>query len=329
MLDCKEYGVHSLKTEIKGLQAILDHSINDTFNKVVETIVKTKGKIVLTGVGKPGYLARRVAATFASTGTMAMYVHPTEASHGDLGMILPEDTVIMLSNTGESKENKDIIAYCKRFDITLIGLTRNAEGFLAKSATIPVVLDKIEQTNIVNSPTTSEIMFLAYLDAVATALINVKCFNQDKFKTFHPGGKLGASLLKVDEIMHQGDELPLVHENDTMEFAIKTMIERPLGCIGILDKDENLVGIITDGDFKRQIIKHSDLMSKPLSDIMTKNPITVERNMFAIDAVKLMQRGVGNKNNYIQVLFVTDKADGGNKVVGLIHIQDCLRAGVI
>lgn len=324
-----EDGKHSLKTEIKGLTSVLENSIDSTFEKVVKTILNTKGRIILSGVGKPSYLARRVAATFSSTGTPALFVHADEASHGDLGMITEKDTVILLSNSGSTKELNDIIAYCKRFDITLIGITRNPNSFLAQAANIAVVLENVEQTNIVDSPTTSEIMILAYLDAVATALINAKHFNKDNFKIFHPGGKLGSTLLKVKELMHKGDELPLAHEDDSIEKVINIMIEKPLGCVAVLDKNDNLVGIITDGDFKRKIIQYKDLMSKKIVDIMTPNPITINKDAFALDAVKMMKRGVGENNNYIQVLLVVEETENIKKVVGLIHIQDCLRAGVI
>lgn len=324
-----EDGKHSLSVEIKGLTSVLENSINSTFEKVVKTILNTKGRIILSGVGKPGYLARRVAATFSSTGTPALFVHADEASHGDLGMITEKDTVILLSNSGSTKELNDIIAYCKRFDITLIGITRNPNSFLAQAANIAVVLENIEQTNIVDSPTTSEIMILSYLDAVATALINAKHFNKDNFKVFHPGGKLGSTLLKVKELMHKGDELPLAHENDSIEKVINIMIEKPLGCVAVLDKNDSLVGIITDGDFKRKIIQYKDLMSKKIVDIMTPNPITINKDSFALDAVKMMKRGVGENNNYIQVLLVVEEVENIKKVVGLIHIQDCLKAGVI
>ena len=324
-----EDGKHSLSIEIKGLTSVLENSINSTFEKVVKTILNTKGRIILSGVGKPGYLARRVAATFSSTGTPALFVHADEASHGDLGMITEKDTVILLSNSGSTKELNDIIAYCKRFDITLIGITRNPNSFLAQAANIAVVLENIEQTNIVDSPTTSEIMILSYLDAVATALINAKHFNKDNFKVFHPGGKLGSTLLKVKELMHKGDELPLAHEDDSIEKVINIMIEKPLGCVAVLDKNDSLVGIITDGDFKRKIIQYKDLMSKKIVDIMTPNPITIDKDSFALDAVKMMKRGVGENNNYIQVLLVVEEVENIKKVVGLIHIQDCLKAGVI
>ena len=324
-----EDGKHSLSIEIKGLTSVLENSINSTFEKVVKTILNTKGRIILSGVGKPGYLARRVAATFSSTGTPALFVHADEASHGDLGMITEKDTVILLSNSGSTKELNDIIAYCKRFDIMLIGITRNPNSFLAQAANIAVVLENIEQTNIVDSPTTSEIMILAYLDAVATALINAKHFNKDNFKVFHPGGKLGSTLLKVKELMHKDDELPIAHENDSIEKVINIMIEKPLGCVAVLDKNDSLVGIITDGDFKRKIIQYKDLMSKKIVDIMTPNPITINKDAFALDAVKMMKRGVGENNNYIQVLLVVEEVENIKKVIGLIHIQDCLRAGVI
>lgn len=329
MTDYIKDGKYSLSVEIKGLESILNNSINDTFEKVVKTILNTKGRVILSGVGKPGYLARRVSATLSSTGTPSLFVHADEASHGDLGMITDNDIVILLSNSGSTKELNDIIAYCKRFDITLIAITRNKDSFLAQAANIAVVLENIEQTNIVDSPTTSEIMILAYLDAVATALINAKHFNKDKFKIFHPGGKLGTSLLKVEEIMHKGEELPLAHINDPMEKVINIMIEKPLGCVGILDENDNLVGIITDGDFKRKIIQHSDLIKKKISEIMTADPITINKEAFALDAVKIMKKGIGDDNNYIQVLLVSENINKNKKVIGLIHIQDCLRAGVI
>ncbi len=324
-----EDGKHSLNVEIRGLQSILNNSIDENFENLVKKIFNSKGRIVFSGVGKPGYLARRVAATFSSTGTPALFVHADEASHGDLGMITKKDIVILLSNSGGTKELNDIIAYCKRFDIFLIGITRNPNSFLAQAANMPIVLEAVEQTNIVNSPTTSEIMFLAYLDAVATALINAKKFDKDKFKIFHPGGKLGSALLKVKEIMHKGDNIPLAYENDKMEKIINIMVEKPLGCVGILNKNDSLVGIITDGDFKRKIIEHGNLMNKKISEIMTPDPITINREAFALDAVSIMEKGVGENNNYIQVLLVVEEEDNIKKVVGLVHIQDCLRAGVI
>lgn len=320
-----ESGKKSLEIEIKGLKSILDNSINETFEKVVKTILKTKGRVILTGMGKPGYIAHKAAATFASTGTLASYIHPGEASHGDLGMISKDDTVILLSSSGGTKELNDIMAYCKRFSITMIGITQNPKSILAQVSTILVALEAIEETNIINSPTTYPIMMLSYLDAVATALIDIRNFGKNEYKKFHPGGMLGISMLKVEELMHKDDELPLVYEDDDMSKIVSTMIKKPLGCVAILDKEDNLAGILTDGDFKRNLVSCDDFMNKKASEVMTKNPITVSKNTFALDAVKLMSQGVGENNNYVQVLLVVEN----KKVVGLIHIQDCLKAGVI
>jgi arabinose-5-phosphate isomerase len=320
-----DFGIQSVKAEIKGLQSVLDNSINETFEKVVSTILKVKGRIIISGVGKPGYIAHKTSATFSSTGTPAYYIHANEASHGDLGMIDKNDIVILLSNSGESKELNDIIAYCKRFNITLIGLTRKKKSFLAKTSTIPVILEDIEEANTVNSPTTSIVMMLSYLDAVAAALINAKNFGKNEFKIFHPGGKIGAELLTVSEIMKKENELPIVHEDDFVSLTIDIMINKPLGCVVVLDKNEKLVGILTDGDFKRKIIQYSNLLQKRIGEIMTKNPITIQKDDFIIDALNIMQKGAGNSNNYIQVLLVVEN----EKIVGLLHIQDCLKAGVI
>ena len=321
----KEIALQSLRTEIKGLESVLNNSINDTFDKVINVILKTKGRIILTAVGKPAYLAHRAAATLSSTGTIAYYVHANEASHGDMGMIDKKDTVIMISNSGESKELNDIIAYCKRFDIKLIGITRNPNGFLAKSASIPVILENVEQTNKVNSPTTSEIMFLAYLDAIATVLIEIKHFDKDKYKIFHPGGKLGAKLLKVEELMYKQDKLPLVSEEAIMKDAIDIMIKKPIGCLLAVDKHNKFKGIITDGDFKRKLIKYPNLMDKKIKDIMTKTTLTITKDMYVTEALNIMRNGIGQNNNYIQVLPVTEK----QKVIGLLHIQDCLKSGLV
>ena len=317
----KKIAIHSLETEIKGLKSIIEKSINETFDKVIDTILNTKGKIILSGVGKPGYIAHRVATTLSSTGTMSFFVNANEASHGDMGMIGKDDVVVILSNSGESKELKDIITYCNRFNIVIIGLTRNKDSFLAKSSNIPVVLENIEQTNSVDSPTTSEIMFLSYLDAVATVLIDVKNFKKDDYKIFHPGGKLGLNLLKVEEIMHNINELPIVTKNTSMNEAIKIMVQKPLGCLLIVNTKNNLLGLITDGDFKRQLLKDNYLMNKSVEDIMLIDVITISKDMYVVDAINIMKKGNNKNNNYIQILPVIEN----NKLIGLLHIQDCLK----
>jgi len=326
--------VHSLKTEIKGLQSIIDNSLDENFKKVIDAILKTKGRVILSGMGKSGYIAHKGAATLASTGTPAFFIHPAEASHGDMGMISKDDVVILISSSGGSKELNDIIAYCKRYDITLVGMTRKKGSVLDEASDIKICMENVEETNIVNSPTTSMIMMLAYLDAVTTTLISIKGFNKDHYKVFHPGGKLGAALVKVDEIMKKGNSIPLINEDALMGKVLDEIIAKSLGCVGVLNKDKNLVGIITDGDLKRKLKKYDgDLMKKTAKDIMTKDPIIVEKGSFAMDAVNLMSRGVGKDKNYIQVLFVVDseaecKIDSCN-VAGLVHIQDCFKKGVV
>jgi arabinose-5-phosphate isomerase len=326
-----EPAIHSLKTEIKGLQSVLDNSLNNTFVELIKAILKTKGRIVVSGMGKSSYIAHKVAATLASTGTAAFFIHPAESSHGDLGMISKDDTVILLSDSGGTRELQDIITYCKRFSIPLIGITRKKDSILYETADIKVCMERVEETNPVNSPTTSGIMMLAYFDAVVTTLISLRKFNQDNYKVFHPGGKLGAALLKVEEVMQTENNIPLIDENATMEQVLDEMTAKELGCVGILNNKKKLIGIITDGDLKRRIKQfNGNIMDKKAKELMSSNPLNIEKDSFAVDAVHLMRAG-GAK--YIQVLFVVDsekhcKADECD-VVGIIHIQDCLKKGVI
>ncbi|MDR3290482.1 MAG: KpsF/GutQ family sugar-phosphate isomerase [Rickettsiales bacterium] len=318
-----KFGEHSLNIEIKAMQSLLQHSLNDVFEKVVGTILNTKGRIIVSGIGKPGYIAHKIAATLASTGTPAYYIHSDEASHGDLGMVSNNDTIIMLSASGESKELKDLIHYAKRLEIPLIGLTRNKDSFLAQMSDIPVVLEDIEETNVLKSPTTSSLMFLAYFDAIITALINVKGFDVEKYKLLHPGGKLGASMLKVKEVM--STDAPLCYDTDDIKKVVDVMIKVNKGCVGIINKNDDLVGIIADGDFKRNILVYKDLLEAKIVDIMVKNPLTINENQFAIDAVSIMQ-GNNIKKRYVQNLFVLNDY---KKVVGHLHIQQLLLAGVL
>lgn len=311
----------SVKIEIEGMKTLID-SIDDKFLDVVDSILKSKGKVFLSAVGKPGYIARKVAATFASTGTPAFFIHPDEASHGDLGMITKNDIVFLLSNSGGSTELNDIIAYCKRFNIKLIGITRKSDSFLAKSADLPIILKNMPQTNPVNSPTTDIIMFLAYMDAVATALIELKGFNNEKFKVFHPGGKLGASLIKVNDIMRVGPMIPVININKTTKEAINEMTEKGVGAVCIVNDEERLVGIITDGDIRRKTLEFGDIMNKSIEDNMTKNPKYIRENALAVEAVSSMIE----KERYIQVLPVLNNEDS---IVGILHIQDLFKSRIV
>jgi arabinose-5-phosphate isomerase len=318
-------GKESLDIEMKALQSLYNNSMNDTFDELIDAILNTKGKVILSAIGKPGYIAHKIAATLASTGTPSYYIHSDEASHGDLGMIENNDMVIVLSASGESKELKDIINYCKRYNIVLVGVTRDNDSFLSHAANISIVFEKIEETNFLNSPTTSSLMFLAYFDAVITTLIDVKKIDIEKYKQLHPGGKLGASMIKIEEIMFKGDDLPLADELDTIDKIISVSISKNLGCVAILDKKNKVSGIITDGDYKRKILTHSNLLSEKAIDIMTKNPITINVDKFAIEAVGLMQ-GNNEKNRYIQTLLVVND---DNEMKGILHIQSLLKAGII
>jgi arabinose-5-phosphate isomerase len=323
----KQFAEHSLNIEINALNSLLKNSINDTFDKVIDTILETKGRIVLSAVGKPGYIAHKVAATLSSTGTNAFYIHADEASHGDLGMIDSNDTIIVLSASGSSKELNDIMDYAKRYGIKLIGFTLKKDSKVANLADIPVILDDIEETNNLKSPTTSTLMFLAYFDAVITTLINVKKFTLEQYKQFHPGGKLGAGMLRISEIMLKNGEIPICYENDLMTNVVNTMINKNYGCAIILDKNEDLVGIIADGDFKRKLLINNNFLEKRAKDIMSYNPVTIKDNSFAIDAVNFMN-GKNEKKRYIQTLIVVDNKNN-KKVVGLLHIKSLLEIGAI
>ena len=314
-------GRESIKTEINGINTLLEKSIDDNFVKLVKLILKTKGRVFLSAVGKPSYIARKVAATFASTGTPAFFIHPDEASHGDLGMITKDDMVILLSNSGGSAELNDIIAYCKRFSINLVGITRKKDSFLAKSADLAIVLENMPQTNIVNSPTTDIIMFLAYLDAIATVLIEVKGFNNEKFKIFHPGGKLGASLIKTTDIMRTEHSIPTIDINNTVENAINEMTIKGIGAVCIT-KDDKLVGIISDGDLRRKTIEFKNIIDRTIDDIMTKNPTAINQDSLAVEVVNIMTES----GKYIQVVPVVNNE---NNIVGIVHIQDLFKANII
>jgi arabinose-5-phosphate isomerase len=316
----------AIKLEIKGMESILQKSLDETFVKVIDTILNTKGRVIVSGMGKPGHIGKKFAASLASTGTPAFFVHPAETSHGDMGMVTKDDTLFLLSDSGGTKELKDLIWHAKRYSITLIGLTRVADSTLAQAADIKVVLERVPETNPVNSPTTSMLMFLAYCHAVITTLIQEKSFNNDNYKVLHPGGKLGSALIKVEDIMWIGDKIPIANEDTPIKEVISIMSQKHLGCTGVVDKKKNLVGIITDGDLRRHI--EPNLLSKTAKDIMTKNPVVIDKNKFATEAVKLMNsKGIDNKG--ISAVFVIDEKEKTDNVIGILHINEIIRAGVI
>ncbi len=287
------------------------------FVKAVRMLVACKGRVVVSGMGKSGHVARKIAATLASTGTPALFVHPAEASHGDLGMIVPEDCVIAISNSGETAELTDLVTYTRRFSIPLIGITSGAQSALSSAADVTLLLPHVAEVCPMGlAPTTSTTMTLAMGDALAVAALECKGFTAEDFRNFHPGGKLGKILLRVSDVMHGGDKLPLAKESDSMSHVLVVMTEKSFGCAGITDASGALIGIVTDGDLRRHM--QSDLVQKKAGAVMTKNPLTIPPNMLAAEALKIL-----NDKKRTQ-LFVVDNG----KPVGILHIHDLLRAGI-
>ncbi|RCK54016.1 D-arabinose 5-phosphate [Thalassospira profundimaris] len=296
----------------------LAQSLNGDFCRALSLIEGLKGRLVVTGMGKSGHIAKKVAATFASTGTPSFFVHPAEASHGDLGMIGQDDAVLALSNSGETPELSDIIAYTRRFHIPLIGMTRRAESSLGSQCDYPLVLpNSAEACPNRQAPTTSTTAMLALGDALAVALMERRGFSADDFRTFHPGGKLGQRLLHVREVMHGADQLPLVSEAARMSDALMEMTGKSFGCVGVTDDTARLVGIVTDGDLRRHM--GDDLVSRPVGNVMTRNPKTITPELLAVEALAIMN------DRSITSLFVVD---GQGLPCGLVHIHDLLRLGV-
>lgn len=308
--------IKTINFEITGLESLFS-IFDDNYAEAVNLILSCKGRVIISGMGKSGHVANKIAATFASTGTPSFFIHPGEASHGDLGMIAAQDVVILLSNSGETKELRDIIFYCKRFTIPIIGIVRRAESELAKNSTIALVLPEAPEANNINAPTTSTTMMIALGDALAVSLMEAKNFNSHNFGIFHPGGKLGSAFVRVKEVMRKGSHIPMVYQDTKMPQVLLEMTSKHLGCTAVLNNDDMLIGIITDGDLRRHIA--DNFLSASAIDIMTKNPATINQEMLAVEAVALL-----NKRS-ITSLFVVDK----QKIVGILHIHDCLKAGVV
>ncbi|WP_168074689.1 KpsF/GutQ family sugar-phosphate isomerase [Caulobacter sp. SSI4214] len=314
--DAVALGRRVLNTEADALRA-LSASLDETFVQAVETMFNAKGRIVCTGMGKSGHVARKIAATLASTGAPAMFVHPAEASHGDLGMIGPDDVVLALSKSGAGRELADTLAYAKRFSIPLIAMTAVADSPLGRAGDILLLLpDAPEATAEVNAPTTSTTLQIALGDALAVALLERRGFTASDFRVFHPGGKLGAMLRTVGDLMHDKAELPLVAAEAAMPDALLVMSEKRFGAVGVVDDQGRLSGLITDGDLRR----HMDgLLTHTAGEVMTRAPLTIAPQALAGEALKLMNE------RRVTVLFVVEDA----RPVGILHVHDLLRAGVI
>ena len=308
----------TIEKEIEALK-MMENEFDDNLTKALDLLQNTKGRVIVTGMGKSGHVGRKISATFASTGTPSFFVHPGEASHGDLGMLTKDDVVIAISNGGESKELSDILVYSKRFGIPLIAITKNPQSSLGKAGDIILRLpDDGEACPLGLAPTSSTTATLVLGDVLAVALMERKGFSKTDYKQRHPGGKLGAILQRVADLMHTGDEIPLVNEDTSMHDALLVMTSKMLGCVGIINQDGNLTGIITDGDLRRWL--SADIMNKKAREVMTPNPKTISPDVLAVEALNAMN----NTGKGITQLFVVED----NKPVGIIHIHDCLRAGV-
>ncbi len=295
---------------------ILANDIPKDFANLIDYILRLDGRVIMIGMGKSSYIAKKIAASLASTGTPAFFIHPGEASHGDLGMITENDMVIMLSNSGETKELFDTVNYCKRHNIKIAAITMKENSTLAQNSDFLLKLPSQKETSSIAAPTTSALMSLSLGDAIVTSLHDAKGFSKEDFKLFHPGGKIGANLLKVSDIMRSGDKLPIVGINDEFKSVIITITEKCLGCAIVGDSQNQMLGIITDGDLRRSI--KNDLGNISTRDIMTTKPTNVNTNMLATEALNIMN------SKSITALPVIEN----NKILGIIHIHDILKAGV-
>jgi arabinose-5-phosphate isomerase len=300
-----------------AIAAALQGPLGPAFASAVSLILEAKGRVIVTGLGKSGHVARKIAATFASTGTPAFFVHSAEASHGDLGMITADDVIVALSWSGEQPEMKNLITYAKRFRIALIAMTAESESTLAKAADVALTLPRAREACPHNlAPTTSSLMLLALGDALAIALLEGRGFTSVDFSVLHPGGKLGAMLKYVRDLMHSGDSVPLRPLGTKMSDALVEMSSKGFGCVGIVDGRGHIVGIVTDGDLRRHM--RPDLMTALVDDVMTRNPKTIGADLLASEALEMLNSAK------ITTLIVTE----ARKPVGIVHLHDFLRAGV-
>ncbi len=308
-----------LTTEAAGLRA-LAAGLGAEFSAAVDCLADASGRIVVSGMGKSGHVARKIAATFASTGSPALFVHPAEASHGDLGMILAGDAILALSNSGETAELADIVAHARRFGLKLVAITARAGSALARAADVTLLLPPAAEACPMGlAPTTSTTMQMALGDALAVAMLKRRGFTEADFRDFHPGGRLGARLRRVRELMHGGDAIPLAEAGTPMDRALVLMTEKRFGCLGVTNAGGSLLGIITDGDLRRAM--GPDLLTRTVNEVMTRAPRTIGPEALAAEALHAMNAS----DRPVTALFVVGP---DSKVVGILHIHDLLRAGL-
>jgi len=312
--------LRTLEAEREGVAALaaaMCDALGASFGAAVEKIRNARGRVIVTGMGKSGHVARKIAATLASTGTPAFFVHAAEASHGDLGMITSDDVMLVMSWSGETEELKDLINYSRRFRIALIAMTTSAESTLGKAADVVLALPAAREACPHNlAPTTSSLMQLALGDALAIALLESRGFTAIDFGVFHPRGKLGAALKFVRDVMHPGQSVPLIARGAPMSEAIVEMSAKGFGCVAVVGGDGKLAGVITDGDLRRHM--RADLLQAPVDDIMTVSPKTVRPDQLASEALQLLN------SSKITALIVVES----ERPVGIVHFHDLLRAGV-
>jgi arabinose-5-phosphate isomerase len=301
-----------LATEAAGLHALAD-SLDGSFARAIGLLDSAHGRIVVTGMGKSGHVARKIAATLASTGAPSLFVHPAEASHGDLGMIVPGDAVLALSNSGETAELADLVEHCHRFGLPLVAITAKAGSALAAAADVALILPPAAEACPMGlAPTTSTSMQMALGDALAVALLTRRGFTAQDFRQFHPGGRLGQRLRRVKDVMHRGDA--------GMDRALVIMTEKRFGCLGVTGPDGGLIGILTDGDLRRAM--DPNLLSKQVGEIMTHDPRTIGPDALADEALRAMNAA----ERRVTTLFVVDRA---NVPLGILHVHDLLRVGQV
>lgn len=311
-----------IRAEAEALNTLAD-SLDASFRAAIDLLLNAQGRVIVTGIGKSGHIAHKIAATLASTGAPAQFVHPAEASHGDLGMVTRADVVLAISNSGEAPELANIIAFSRRFDIPLIGMTKAPNSALGSQCDVVLRLPDLGEacgTGVV--PTISTTMTLALGDALAVALMKHRSFTAEHFRDFHPGGKLGALLTRVTDLMHSGDALPLVTADTQMQEALIAISQKGFGVVGVTDSNANLIGIITDGDLRRHMSDR--FLDLTAHDVMTTSPRTIDPDILAQEAVGIMNGQDGGRS--VTCLFVTKP--GTTKPLGLIHIHDCLRVGL-
>ena len=313
----RESALRTLNTEVEAILALKNSVALSKLTEALDMMQNASGRIIVTGMGKSGHIGKKIAASLASTGTPSFFVHPAEASHGDLGMITEDDVVIAISNSGESKELVDIVNYCKRFGIELISITKNAESSLGKASNVVLELPKYNEACPLGlAPTSSTTATLVLGDILTVGLIERKGFSKEDFNVRHPGGKLGSILKRVGDLMHTGQSMPILDENSNMQTVLLEMTSKCLGCVGFINQNGDLTGMLTDGDLRRCL--STSILDEKAINLMTKNPKTVTKDMISAEALKIMH------DKKITNMFVLE----GSKPVGVIHLHHLLNNGV-